>query len=311
MVDQIGGSRHPAFICASADGGVIVSEAAPPKLHFLSSSLASEKALSGQANSLKRPTGMLLSKSSLFVADSELGLLQRFDLDDGSRHTVPVPELEPIGMRSWSPFGLAMASHCGSSNCLLLVADSRYHRIIVLNYSSDSKPPHEENYTLHAVWGEHGHAIGAFDHPRGLAVHPQTSELYVADRGNDRLQVFSLNGSWSRQIGGSGQCPGRLLGPYAVAFAGGRMIVTECEGRRVQVLTAEGAPLQLLTLGSRSAPTGLAVRDEAVYISDFATGRVHKLRLRSERAAPTPSEAPVEPRNRDEVEDLQASFDRL
>jgi NHL repeat len=48
-------------------------------------------------------------------------------------------------------------------------------------------------------WGEPGGNPGQFDTPHSLAVDAQDN-IYVADRGNHRIQVFDQNGKFLRQI---------------------------------------------------------------------------------------------------------------
>ena len=48
-------------------------------------------------------------------------------------------------------------------------------------------------------WGEPGNKQGQFDTPHSLAVDAQNN-IYVADRGNHRIQVFDKNGKFLRQI---------------------------------------------------------------------------------------------------------------
>jgi sugar lactone lactonase YvrE len=48
-------------------------------------------------------------------------------------------------------------------------------------------------------WGEPGNKPGQFDTPHGIAVDAQ-GNVYVADRGNHRIQVFDGNGKFLRQI---------------------------------------------------------------------------------------------------------------
>jgi sugar lactone lactonase YvrE len=48
-------------------------------------------------------------------------------------------------------------------------------------------------------WGEPGSKPGQFDTPHSLAVDAQNN-IYVADRGNHRIQVFDVDGNFLRQI---------------------------------------------------------------------------------------------------------------
>ena len=48
-------------------------------------------------------------------------------------------------------------------------------------------------------WGEPGNKPGQFDTPHSIAVDAQ-GQVYVADRGNHRIQVFDGNGKFLRQI---------------------------------------------------------------------------------------------------------------
>lgn len=50
-----------------------------------------------------------------------------------------------------------------------------------------------------ASWGSLGNGPGQFDTPHGIAVSPK-DEIYVADRGNRRIQVFDTGGKFIRQF---------------------------------------------------------------------------------------------------------------
>jgi sugar lactone lactonase YvrE len=50
-----------------------------------------------------------------------------------------------------------------------------------------------------ASWGALGNGPGQFDTPHGIAVSPK-DEVYVADRGNRRIQVFDPSGKFLRQF---------------------------------------------------------------------------------------------------------------
>jgi sugar lactone lactonase YvrE len=48
-------------------------------------------------------------------------------------------------------------------------------------------------------WGQLGDGPGEFDTPHGIAVSP-ADEIYVADRGNRRIQVFDPDGTYLREF---------------------------------------------------------------------------------------------------------------
>jgi hypothetical protein len=50
-----------------------------------------------------------------------------------------------------------------------------------------------------ASWGSLGTGPGQFDTPHGIAVSP-ADEIYVADRGNRRIQVFDKDGNYIREF---------------------------------------------------------------------------------------------------------------
>ena len=50
-----------------------------------------------------------------------------------------------------------------------------------------------------ASWGSLGSGPGQFDTPHGIAVSPE-DEIYVADRGNRRIQVFDQSGNYLREF---------------------------------------------------------------------------------------------------------------
>ncbi|MEO8441955.1 MAG: 6-bladed beta-propeller [Betaproteobacteria bacterium] len=44
------------------------------------------------------------------------------------------------------------------------------------------------------TWGKKGSGPGEFDMPHGLAID-SSGRLFVADRGNSRIQIFDLDGN--------------------------------------------------------------------------------------------------------------------
>ncbi|HNT75322.1 MAG TPA: TIGR03663 family protein [Anaerolineae bacterium] len=120
---------------------------------------------------------------------------------------------------------------------------------------------------------------GVFYGPRSIAVGPEGA-IYVADTGNQRVQVFDAEGRFLTEFGGAGDALGRLNEPTGLAVdAGGQVFVADTWNQRVQVFTSDGIPLQEWTVppwGGVGAeePPGLAVRNGQVYGTDPLNGRV-------------------------------------
>jgi hypothetical protein len=80
---------------------------------------------------------------------------------------------------------------------------------------------------ISSINGDEGEA-GRFDCPHSVWVDSRKSgpELYIADRGNSRIQVYDLEGNFKRVFGSE-----FLTTPSAFATHGDRMIVAELRSR--------------------------------------------------------------------------------
>lgn len=77
---------------------------------------------------------------------------------------------------------------------------------------------------LIASWGGPGQRQGEFNTPHSLAVNCEKQIVYVADRDNDRLQRFDLDGNFIDETGG-------LLFPVDLCIGGDVLYVLERDGR--------------------------------------------------------------------------------
>ena len=81
---------------------------------------------------------------------------------------------------------------------------------------------------------------------------------------------------FARAFGGEGSAPGRFTFPAGVTVVRGLLVVSEYRGKRLQVLTPTGVPLQVVPLPSTS---GVVCADhERVWVCHASTNQVHVLR---------------------------------
>ena len=165
-----------------------------------------------------------------------------------------------------APVGLAL--HESPHGAFLFCADSRNHRIAVFVTT-----PH---LRFVRTFGSHGSGPGELG-PTSSGVYLACSEgeLFVADRANHRLQVFSTEGSLLRIIGQRGTAPGCFRRIRGVAVHRRKIFTAECE--RVQVLSLAGEPLQVLPLPGSSALVGICADDAHVCVIDQTHQKVRVL----------------------------------
>ena len=171
---------------------------------------------------------------------------------------VPVELLVPAARASGSstPQEISLPERCSPSGCaafeeansdLVVLADAACDRIIRFSFSST------QISMLPAFGREHLKA------PFGLAVARTAQsngiEVFVADGAHHRICVFSGQGSHVRSFGKHGTRPGEFRWPMGVAVtqvdSGPLIYVAEDYGRRLQVLSLLGAPLQVIFMPCR------------------------------------------------------------
>ena len=143
--------------------------------------------------------------------------------------------------------------------------NSRVHK-----YSADCE--------LEFSWGGPGDGPGEFEIPHGIRV--EGGRVYVADRQNNRIQIFTLGGEYLEEWGG-------FLQPCNLFMAGGRIYVPELQGR-VSILDGEGGLLTRLG-GERGHGPGEFFAPHSAYVDSngdlyvaetLAGARVQKFVLR-------------------------------
>jgi DNA-binding beta-propeller fold protein YncE len=136
------------------------------------------------------------------------------------------------------------------------------------------------SYSFIQSFGSSGSGPGQFRRPAGIAIGAR-GELYVADSGNQRIQIFSAGGGFLRSWGTRGTGDGQFETPVDVALGrDGSVFVSDFELDRVQQFTHDGRLIRKWGKtgsgpGEFDGAAGLDVsRDGQVWVADFSNHRV-------------------------------------
>jgi hypothetical protein len=151
------------------------------------------------------------------------GRVFQIDLEGGQRRSLDVPPLDVYEQVPYMPTAVAVDETRFGGTGDIWVADG-YGAELVHRYSADGR-------YLQSLDGENG--AGKFNQPHDVLIDRRSSdpELYVADRFNQRIQVFDLEGGFKRTVG-----EGLLPGPTQLAVAGNNLLVTDLLVGRVTIL---------------------------------------------------------------------------
>lgn len=129
------------------------------------------------------------------------------------------------------------------------------------------------------AWGKKGKGPGEFNLPHAVRLDSK-GLVYVADRENDRIQVFDQNGKFQRQFGGFAPF-GLFITPDDTVF------VADGRANRILKMTKDG---NIITswgnlgseLGNFNMPHGIAVdSDGAAYVTEINGKRVQKFKKKN------------------------------
>jgi hypothetical protein len=156
--------------------------------------------------------------SSLYIAEYNSYRIEASDNDGGTVQTF---------WNSGNPSGIAS----DSSVFKLYVAEGdigRIDRFEAHGVGQDQQP------TPEAKWGSIGSSDGQFSHPSAIAVDG-SGHVYVADSGNNRIQVFYPDGTYIGQWGTKGSATGQFDQPLGIAAdTSGHVYVSDTGNNRIQ-----------------------------------------------------------------------------
>lgn len=137
-------------------------------------------------------------------------------------------------------------------------------------------------------WGSRGTAPGQFASPRAIQVDAD-GNVYVADQGNGRIQIFDNDGNFKRAITGVGEPAALCLtkGAHPVLFSsnsnpasdfdhGGEIVKLSLDGQVLGRFGRAGKPLKFF-----GGVNGIDCRgDGTLWLAESANWRVQKVTLR-------------------------------
>jgi DNA-binding beta-propeller fold protein YncE len=188
--------------------------------------------------------------------------------------------------------------------------------VFVSDFYNDSILKFGANGTFIKQWGTEGNGVpdpetcsasggtvgcnAQFNHPKGLAIFPLggVSYLLVADSGNDRLQLFDLDGNFLGAVGSQGTGVWQFNSPDGIAVGpDGNVYISDTGNNRVEKFSVDDGSLLQIDNGTLSSPEGLAVdRGGNVYVTDSDNNRIAVFTpdiVLFENGAPLTGDAPL------------------
>ncbi len=274
----------PWGVAISKDGKVVVvTECNQGRVSIFNDrgeKLRSFGTLGSGPGELKNARGVALDDDqNVYVADSGNYRLQKFTLEGkhlacvGTRGNKPTEFSHPKGV-AFNPV-----------NKKLYITDLTRFKI------------YDTNFGFSGSFGGRGNGPGQFAIAVGVACD-STGNVYITDRHNNSIQVFSAGGDFLRMFQGGesattispkgflrgllgGKAPAIIGVPFGVAINdSGRVFVTEDGNHRVSVLAHDGS--HVTSFGSEGAwvgefkhPKAIAVSPAGlIYVCDFENNRV-------------------------------------
>lgn len=136
---------------------------------------------------------------------------------------------------------------------------------------------------LSCQWGEFGDRPGQFRFPTMIGADA-SSNIYVVDQHNHRIQKFDNQGRFILMWGKQGNGSGEFNFPYGIALdSKGCVYISDMNNHRIQKFSPDGKFISSAGVygsedGSFKYPYGIAIdREDVVYIIDAFNYRIQKL----------------------------------
>jgi YD repeat-containing protein len=224
----------------------------------------------GQFN---RPDGIDIdSHGNVWVGDQNNRRVQQFDVAGQYVSQFGSAGTGPGQFEFAYPLGIAT-----DSNGHIWVTDVGNNRL--QKWTIPGQPQFYSSYL--SAFGAYGSGSGQLKSPADVAVDAQ-GDLWVVDKGNNRVQHFNPQGQFVSQFGSTGSGDGQFNAPSAIAIGSeGNIWVTDTGNNRVQRFDSEGKFVgKFGSLGTGNGqfkePVGIAIDPNIgwLYVVDRGNNRV-------------------------------------
>ncbi|MFN8487039.1 MAG: hypothetical protein U0350_05560 [Caldilineaceae bacterium] len=274
-------------IAVSAHGRVLVFLQANPAVLLFD---AQGQLLDGWGDSFPGAHGMTLVQEGeeefLWLTDTKTGAVVKTTLEGRTVLTIERPPLASYANRKYAPTWVAVHEERFGGNGDIWVTDG-YGSNAIHAYT-------KRGVYIDSINGAEGEA-GPFQCPHAIFMDARQGEceLYIADRGNQRVQVYDVEGNFLRVFGQD-----ILTSPCSFVTVGDHLIIPELRGR-VAVLDGQDRlvgylgdnaavcdipgwpnhPAHLIEPGKFNSPHGIAAdRTGNLYVTEWIIGgRITKL----------------------------------
>jgi phage tail-like protein len=213
-----------------------------------------------------KPQVLYLNRENRWLDFEQRGL----ELRDGQLTLASLPLFETTRMEELGnlpvpdgPAGLAVGD-----DGTIYFSDPTQHRVLRIN------PCDGETFALPCLGGM-GSQPNSFQTPRGLLFDAKRRALYVADSGNDRIQIFNVDtfqlvDIWphAAPLSGSSDEPGYFDRPWSLAMDGkGNIYVVDVGNQRVQKFDVLGRVVPSFWNNAAGVLNGAFPKEVAVALS--------------------------------------------
>lgn len=208
----------------------------------------------------------------------------RLWVSDTGNDRIQIFERDPAG--KWAPAAGVTPPSAGFDAPVGIARDGAGN-IFIVDSGNDRVVPFDGVMVAQPALGSSGSGDDEFDDPRGIAVAQRVEPiLYVADRGNDRVQYLRRDGTFEGRLTTDGTLAFRAPEDVAVDSTGAICVADTGNGRIVRFAVKEDGthiferaiPLPVKVRGVSPRPSGISIDDrDNLLVTDSAQSIVFLL----------------------------------